>query len=42
MTKVFEDIPEAIDNTNEIVGKVDLLDLKREILLPHFVVPAKF
>src|SRR5665647_123374 len=42
MTKVFEDIPEAIDNTNEIVSKVDLLDLKREILLPHFVVPANF
>src|SRR6187399_3323840 len=36
MSKVFEDLPEAIDNTNEIVDKVDLLDLKREILLPHF------
>jgi DNA polymerase-3 subunit alpha len=42
MTKVFEDIPEAIDNTNEIVAKVDLLDLKRDILLPHFVVPPNF
>jgi DNA polymerase-3 subunit alpha len=42
MTKVFEDIPEAIDNTNEIVSKVDLLDLKRDILLPHFVVPPNF
>ena len=42
MTKVFEDIPEAIDNTNEIVSKVELLDLKRDILLPHFVVPANF
>ncbi len=42
MTKVFEDIPEAIDNTNEIVDKVDLLDLKRDILLPHFVVPSNF
>ncbi|MDO9376187.1 MAG: DNA polymerase III subunit alpha [Ferruginibacter sp.] len=42
MIKVFEDIPEAIDNTNEIVDKVDLLDLKREILLPHFVVPPNF
>ena len=42
MTKVFEDIPEAIDNTNEIVAKVDLLDLKREILLPFFEVPANF
>ncbi|MEO6539096.1 MAG: DNA polymerase III subunit alpha [Ferruginibacter sp.] len=42
MSKVFEDLPEAIDNTNEIVAKVDLLDLKRDILLPHFVVPANF
>ena len=42
MAKVFEDIPEAIDNTNEIVDKVDLLDLKREILLPFFEVPANF
>ncbi len=42
MSKVFKDIPEAIDNTNEIVGKIDLLDLKRDILLPHFVVPVNF
>ncbi len=42
MTKLFEDIPEAIDNTNEIVDKIDLLDLKREILLPFFEVPANF
>ena len=42
MTKVFDDIPHAIDNTNEIVDKVELLDLKRDILLPHFVVPANF
>ncbi|MEO6730924.1 MAG: DNA polymerase III subunit alpha [Ferruginibacter sp.] len=42
MSTVFDDIPEAIDNTNEIVAKVDLLDLKRDILLPHFVVPANF
>jgi len=42
MTKLFEDLPEAIDNTNEVVGKIDLLDLKREILLPFFEVPANF
>ncbi len=42
MIKVFEDLPEAIDNTNEIVDKIDLLDLKREILLPFFEVPASF
>lgn len=42
MNKVFQDLPEAIDNTNEIVDKVELLDLKRDILLPHFKVPANF
>ncbi|MDB5201262.1 MAG: dnaE [Ferruginibacter sp.] len=42
MSKVFDDLPEAIDNTNEIVSKIDLLDLKRDILLPHFVVPHPF
>lgn len=42
MSKLFEDIPHAIDNTNEIVDKVDLLNLKREILLPFFEVPANF
>jgi DNA polymerase-3 subunit alpha len=42
MKKVFGDLEEAIDNTNEIVGKVDLLDLKRDILLPNFVVPKEF
>ncbi|MBL7703862.1 MAG: DNA polymerase III subunit alpha [Ferruginibacter sp.] len=42
MLKVFENLPEAIENTNEIVDKVELLDLKRDILLPHFVVPSNF
>jgi len=42
MSKVFSDIPEAIDNTNEIVNKIDLLNLKRDILLPFFQVPKEF
>ncbi|MBS1497521.1 MAG: PHP domain-containing protein, partial [Bacteroidetes bacterium] len=42
MSKVFADLPQAIDNTNEIVDKVELLDLKRDILLPYFEVPANF
>ncbi|HTB99652.1 MAG TPA: DNA polymerase III subunit alpha [Ferruginibacter sp.] len=42
MTKLFGDIPDAIDNTNEIVDKVDLLNLKRDILLPFFEVPSNF
>ena len=42
MKGVFHDLEEAIDNTNEIVDKVEILDLKRDILLPHFVVPKNF
>ncbi len=42
MQTVFDDLEEALDNTNEIIDKVELLDLKREILLPHFTVPKEF
>jgi DNA polymerase-3 subunit alpha len=42
MIKVFQDLPEAIDNTNEIVDKVELLNLKRDILLPAFPIPKEF
>ncbi|HVZ57160.1 MAG TPA: DNA polymerase III subunit alpha [Chitinophagaceae bacterium] len=42
MTSAFQDLPEAIDNTNEIVDKVELLDLKRSILLPAFPIPDEF
>ncbi|MEQ1554787.1 MAG: DNA polymerase III subunit alpha [Ferruginibacter sp.] len=42
MIEVFQDLPEAIDNTNEVISKIDLLDLKRDILLPHFTVPANY
>ncbi|GAC1424046.1 MAG: DNA polymerase III subunit alpha [Flavisolibacter sp.] len=42
MTQAFHDLPEAIDNTNEIVDKVELLNLKRDILLPAFPIPQEF
>ena len=42
MLKAFHDLPEAIDNTNEIVDKVQLLNLKRDILLPAFPIPKEF
>lgn len=42
MLKSFHDLPEAIDNTNEIVDKVQLLNLKRDILLPAFPIPKEF
>ncbi|MGF7215073.1 DNA polymerase-3 subunit alpha [Spirosoma lacussanchae] len=42
MSTLFHDLPEAIDNTNEIVGKVETLKLKRDILLPNFPIPQEF
>ena len=42
MTKLWSHIPEAIDNTNEIVGKVETLKLEKDVLLPNFVIPSTF
>ena len=42
MNKLFQDIPEAIDNTNEIVEKVEHLKLKQDIMLPNFQIPTNF
>jgi len=42
MKDLFQDLPEAIDNTNEIAGKVDVLNLKKDILLPAFPLPKAF
>lgn len=42
MKQLFSDIPEAIDNTNMIVDRVELLNLKKDILLPAFPIPREF
>jgi len=42
MGQLFHDLPESLDNTNEIVDKVETLKLKRDILLPNFVIPDEF
>jgi len=42
MRNLFKDIPEAIDNTMEIVSKVQELELARDVILPEFNVPQKF
>src|ERR1700754_822335 len=42
MGKLFHDLPESLDNTNEIVDKVEVLKLKRDIMLPNFVIPDEF
>jgi DNA polymerase-3 subunit alpha len=42
MIQLFADIPESIDNTNMIVDKVEVLNLKRDIALPNFPIPQAF
>ncbi len=42
MGQLFHDLPESLDNTNEIVDKVEHLQLKRDIMLPNFPIPDEF
>jgi len=42
MAQLFHDLPESLDNTNEIVDKVEHLKLKRDIMLPNFPIPNEF
>jgi len=42
MKKLFNDLPEAISNISEIVDKIEIFDLAREVLLPKFEIPVEF
>jgi DNA polymerase-3 subunit alpha len=42
MELLFSDVPQALDNTGEIVDKVEKLTLSRDILVPHFPLPEPF
>jgi len=42
MSLLFEDLPEAISNTQEIVRKIENFSLNRNIILPVFPLPADF
>ena len=42
MKKLFRDLPEAILTTEEIVNKIEIYDLSREVLLPKFDIPEEF
>jgi len=42
MAATFSDLPEALDNTNLIVDKVQTLKLKQDILLPNYQLPDGF
>ncbi len=42
MKKVFHDLPEAIINIQEILDKIEIYSLNRDVLLPKFDIPKEF
>ncbi|MBC7641963.1 MAG: DNA polymerase III subunit alpha, partial [Flavobacterium sp.] len=42
MKQLFNDLPEAIFNLSEIVDKIEIFNLAREVLLPKFEIPENF
>jgi DNA polymerase-3 subunit alpha len=42
MKKLFTDLPESISNLSEIVDKIEIYNLAREVLLPKFDIPDEF
>ncbi len=42
MKALFADIPEAIENITEILSKVEMYQLARDVLLPAFDIPEEF
>jgi DNA polymerase III subunit alpha len=42
MKTLFSDLPEAITNIQEIVDKVEIYSLYRDVLLPKFEIPTEF
>ncbi|WP_395076831.1 DNA polymerase III subunit alpha [Flavobacterium sp.] len=42
MKTIFSDLPEAIVNIQEIVDKIEIYSLYRDVLLPKFEIPTEF
>jgi DNA polymerase III subunit alpha len=42
MKQLFADVPEAIDNTSLVADRIEVLNLKKDVLLPAFPVPKEF
>jgi len=42
MDELFADIPEALDNTVEILGKIEKFSLNRDLVMPDFRIPDGF
>ncbi len=42
MKSIFGDIPEAIENLTELIDKIEVYKLDRDVLLPAFDIPEEF
>lgn len=42
MKELFADVPEAIENTQKVVDKIENINLEHKIILPHFQFPENF
>ena len=42
MKTLFKDVPEAISNIQEVVDKIEIFTLARDVLLPAFDIPEEF
>ena len=42
MNEVFADIPEALENTLEVLDKVETYDLESDPIMPFFPIPSEF
>lgn len=42
MKMLFEDVPDAIINIEEIIDKIEIYSLYRDVLLPKFKIPEEF
>ncbi|MDR0206204.1 MAG: DNA polymerase III subunit alpha [Bacteroidales bacterium] len=42
MTELFAEYPKAIENTQKLANKIDVISLKMEVMLPKFPVPDGF
>lgn len=42
MEALFQDVPQALDNTNLIIDRITPPKLKRDVLLPNYILPEGF
>lgn len=42
MNDLFADIPQALENTNEILDKIEIIDLSSDPIMPYFPIPDNF